>query len=88
MPTLLITSDGDHNILTTQDIHDLCSLYNIPDEDVLHLGRNPILNTTSDADSNETKIVSSIISDQSRAPMLTHSALFREGVYNWIESIT
>jgi hypothetical protein len=80
VPTLVITSDGDRDILTETDILELADLHGVSPEDMLHFGSRPFPDFTcvSDRDAGL----------HARAPMVTHAAEFNAAILRWIDANT
>lgn len=80
VPTLIITSDGDRELLTDGDIDELLCLHAVSPEDTLHFGANPFPGFRCVSD-RPTGVCA-------RAPMLTHAEEFNNAVLDWIEMVT
>jgi hypothetical protein len=80
VPTLVITSDGDRDILTETDILEVADLHGVPTEDMLHCGSRPFQDFTC--------VSSRDAGPHARAPMVTHAAEFNAAILRWIDANT
>jgi hypothetical protein len=80
VPALVITSDGDRDILTETDILEVADLHGVPPEDMLHFGSRPFPDFTC--------VSNRDAGPHARAPMVTHAAEFNAAILRWIDANT